>query len=132
LYYFTADLSDGGLKANQSLLRFCASLRPTNSFLKAPSYLLFQNGFNIARDFLLRVSATILQDDSGIPIRYFTRDKWILRFFGSYSGPLDLFKNYYQPDLRQYYATSSPKPLPFGFGYQWNPHDATLIVAVRR
>jgi hypothetical protein len=132
VYYFTADLSDGGLKANQSLLRFCASLGPTNSFLKAPSYLLFQNGFNIARDFLLRVSATILQDDSGIPIRYFTRDKWILRFFGSYTGPLELFKNYYQPDLRQYYATSSPKPLPFGFGYQWNPHDATLIVAVRR
>jgi hypothetical protein len=132
LFYFTADLSDGGLKANQALLRFCASRGPTNSFLKAPSYLLFQNGFNAARDFLLRVSATILQDDSGIPIRYFTRDRWILRFFGSYTGPLELFKNYYQPDLRQYYATSSPKPLPFGFGYQWNPHDATLIIAVRR
>jgi hypothetical protein len=132
LYYFTADLSDGGLKANQALLRFCTSLGPTNSFLKAPSYLLFQNGFNIARDFLLRVSATTLQDDSGIPIRYFTPDRWILRFFGSYTGPLELFKNFYQPDLRQYYATSSPKPLPFGFGYQWNPHDATLILAVRR
>ena len=132
LYYFTADLSDGGLKSNQALLRFCSSLGPTNSFLKAPSYLLFQNGFNIARDFLLRVSATILQDDSGIPIRYFTPDRWILRFFGSYTGPLELFKKFYQPDLQHYYATSSPKPLPFGFGYQWNPHAATLILAVRR
>lgn len=132
LYYFSADLSDAGLKTNQAVLRFCNNLGPTNSFLKAPSYLLHQNDFSIARNFLLRVSATILQDDSGIPIRDFTSDRWTLRFFGSYSGPLDLFKKFYQPDLAQYYARSSPKPLTFGFGYQWNPHDATLILAVRK
>jgi hypothetical protein len=132
LYYFSADLSDAGLKTNQSVLRFCRSLGLANSFLKAPSYLLHQDGFNIVRDFLLRASALILQDDSGIPIRYFTPERWTLRFFGSYSGPIDLFKNFYQPDLRQYYAASSPKPLTFPFGYQWNPHDATLILAVRK
>jgi hypothetical protein len=132
LYYFSADLSDAGLKTNQSVLRFCRSLGLANSFLKAPSYLLHQDGFNIVRDFLLRASASILQDDSGIPIRYFTPERWTLRFFGSYSGPIDLFKNLYQPDLRQYYAASSPKPLTFPFGYQWNPHDATLILAVRK
>jgi hypothetical protein len=132
LYYFSADLSDAGLKTNQAVLRFCNNLGPTNSFLKAPSYLLHQNDFNIARNYLLRVSATILQDDSGIPIRYFTPERWTLRFFGSYTGPLDLFKKFYQPDLRQYYATSFPKPLTFGFGYQWNPHDATLILALRK
>ncbi|MBV8224421.1 MAG: hypothetical protein JO232_04440 [Verrucomicrobia bacterium] len=86
----------------------------------------------MARDYLLRVSATILEDDSGNPIRYFTPERWTLRFFGSYSGPIELFKKFYQPDLGQYYASSSPKPLPFGFGYQWNPHDATLILAVRK
>jgi hypothetical protein len=132
LYYFSADLSDDGLKRSQEVLRFCNKLGPTNSFLKAASYLLHQNGFNIARNYLLRVSASILQDDSGIPFRDFTPESWTLRFFGSYSGPIDLFKNFYQPDLRQYYATSYPKPLTFPFGYQWNPHDATLILAVRR
>jgi len=132
LYYFSADLSDAGLRTNQAVLRFCNSLGPTNSFLKAESYLLHQNGFNIARNYLLRVSASILQDDSGIPIRYFTPERWTLRFFGSYTGPINLFKNFYQPDLSQYYATSFPKPLTFGFGYQWNPHDATLILAVRK
>jgi hypothetical protein len=132
LYYFSADLSDAGLKTNQAVLRFCKNLGPTNSFLKAPSYLLHQNDFNIARSYLLQTSATILQDDSGIPIRYFTSDRWTLRFFGSYNGPLDLFKKFYQPDLSQYFATSSPKPLTFGFGYQWNSHDATLILATRK
>jgi hypothetical protein len=132
LYYFSADLSDDGLKRNQEVLRFCNNLGPTNSFLKAASYLLHQNGFNIARNYLLRVSTSILQDDSGIPLRYFTPERWTLRFFGSYTGPIDLFKNFYQPDLRQYYATSYPKPLTFPFGYQWDPHDARLILAVRR
>jgi hypothetical protein len=132
LYYFSADLSDDGLKRNSAVLRFCKSLGPTNSLLKADSYLLHQNGFNIARNFLLGISASILQDDSGIPLRYFTPQNWTLRFFGTYIGPIDLFKRFYQPDLRQYYATSSPKPLTFGFGYRYNRQEATLIFAVRR
>ena len=132
LYYFSADLSDDGLKSNSAVLRFCNSLGPTNSLLKAASYLLHQNGFNIARNYLLQVSASILQDDSGIPLRNFIHEKWTLRFFGTYTGPLNLFKSFYQPDLRQYYATSSPRPLTFGFGYQYNRQDATLIFAVRR
>jgi hypothetical protein len=132
LYYFSADLSDDGLKRNSTVLRFCKSLGPTNSLLKADSYLLHQNGFNIARNYLLGISASILQDDSGIPLRYFSPENWTLRFFGTYIGPIDLFKRFYQPDLRQYYATSSPKPLTFGFGYRYNRQEATLIFAVRR
>jgi len=132
LYYFSADLSNDGLKRNSAVLRFCNSLGPTNSVLKSASYLLHQNDFSVARDYLLRVSASILQDDSGIPLRYCSLGKWTLRFFGTYTGTINLFKTFYQPDLRQYYATSSPKPLTFGFGYQYNRQDATLILAVRR
>ena len=132
LYYFSADLSDSGLKANQAVLRFCNKLGPTNSFLKADSYLLHQNDFNIARSYLLRASASILQDDSGIPLRYFAPDRWTMRFFGSYPGPINLFKNFYQPDLAHYYTASSPKPLTFGFGYQWDPREAGVIIATRK
>jgi hypothetical protein len=132
LYYLSSDLSDGFLKGNPAVLRFCERLGPTNSFLKAASYLMHQNSFNTVRNLLLQVSASILQDDSGIPIRYLTADRWTLRVFGSYPGPIDLFKNYFQPELRNYYATSNPKPLTFGFGYQINYHTSTLILAVRK
>jgi hypothetical protein len=132
LYYFSADLSDAGLKSNSAVLRFSSSLGPTNSFLKASSYLLHGNGFDIARNHLLRVSASMLQDDSGIPIRYFTPGNWTLRFFGAYKGPIDLFKKFYQPDLRQYYAESLPKPLTFSFGYQLDWHITPLILATRK
>jgi hypothetical protein len=35
MYYFTSDLSDDALKRNPGLLRFCESLGPVNSLLKA-------------------------------------------------------------------------------------------------
>jgi hypothetical protein len=132
LYFFTADLSDDGAKKNAGVLRFAEQFAPTNSFLKAASYLMHEGHFSTIRSSILNVSGLVLEDDSGIPIRYFTPDKWTLRFFGTYSGPIELFKNFYQSDLHQYYQASSPKTLTFSFGYQWNRHNSTLILAVRK
>ena len=132
MYYFTSDLSDDALKRNPGLLRFCEGLGPVNSLLKAASYLLHSGNFTIVRNFLLQNSLAVLEDDSGIPVRYFAPDKWTLRFFGTYTGPIDLFKNYNQPDLRQFYEASSPKRLTFGFGYRWNNRSSTLFLAVRK
>jgi hypothetical protein len=132
LYYFTSDLSDDALKRNPGLLRFCEGLGPSNSMLKAASYLLHEGGFETVRNFLLQNSAAILEDDSGIPVHYFPQDHWTLRFFGIYSGPIALFKKFDQPDLRQLYTASSPKPLTFGFGYRWNSRTSTMILAVKK
>ena len=132
MYYFTADLSDDATKRNPGLFRFCEGLGPANSLLKAASYLLHEGGFDTVRNFLLQNSTAILEDDSGIPVRYFTPDRWTLRFFGVYTAPIDLFKKFYQADLRQYYTASSPKPLTFGFGYRWSSRSSTLFLAVRK
>jgi hypothetical protein len=129
LYYFTADLSNASM--GPGILRFCSNLGPTNSFLKAASYLMHEDSFSTVRNLLLGVSASIVQDDSGIPVRYLTSDRWTLRFFGTYKGPIELFNKYYQTDLSQDYANNSPKPLTFGFGYQINRRSSDLIVAVR-
>ena len=132
LYYFTSDLSDDALKRNAGLLRFCETLGPSNSLLKAASYLLHEGGFETVRNFLLQNSGAILQDDSGIPVHDYAPDRWTLRFFGVYTGPIALFKKFDQPDLRQYYAASSPKPLTFGFGYRWSSRSSTMFLAVRK
>jgi hypothetical protein len=132
LYYFTSDLSDDALKRNPGLLRFCEGLGPSNSLLKAASYLLHEGGFETVRNFLLQNSAAVLQDDSGIPVHFFAPDRWTLRFFGSYTGPIELFKNFYQADLRNLYAASSPKPLTFGFGYRWSSRTSTMFLAVKK
>ena len=132
LYFFSTDLSDDGLKSNPSILRFTEQFGPANCFLKAASYLMHENRFSTVRSFLIGDAVTMLQDDSGIPVRHLTTDKWTLRFFGTYNAPIELFKNYFQPELRQYFATSSPKPLTFSFGYQWNRRTSNLTLAVRK
>lgn len=132
LYYFTTDISDGGIKASPGFLKFCQHLGRGASLLKSSSYLLFENGFATVRNFILDHSNMIVQDDSGIPLAYFDPNKWNLRFFGVYLGPIELFKQHYQPRLRELYQQSNPSPLEFGFGYRWNYKEANLIVAARK
>jgi hypothetical protein len=132
LYYFTTDISDGGIKASPGFLKFCQRLGSGASLLKSSSYLLFENGFATIRNFILDHSDMIVQDDSGIPLTYFDPNKWNLRFFGVYLGPIELFKQHYQPRLRELYQQGNPPPLEFGFGYRWNYKEANLIVATRK
>ena len=131
MFYFTTDISNDGIKANPGFLNFCQHFGVGAGFLKSSSYLLFEDRFGTIRNFLLEHSHTIMQDDAGIPIAYYKRDKWNLRPFGTYAGPIDAFKQYFQPQLRELFSTSDPPPLDFGFGYHWNRNDSHLIVAER-
>ncbi len=132
LYYFTTDLSNDGIRQEPGFLKFCAAQGTGASLLKSASYLMFENGFSTVRDFLLEQSKAIVQDDSGIPIAAFDPANWLLRFFGTYAGPIELFKQYYQPQLQGLYQQSNPAPLQFGIGYRWSRRQSTLIVATRK
>ena len=131
LYYFTTDISDGGISASPGFMNFCNHFGVGGSFLKSSSYLMFEGGFAKVRNFILDHSRIIVQDDSGIPLENFNRSKWNLRLFGTYVGPIELFKEHYQAQLHELFQQSNPPPLTIGFGYQWNYHKSNLIVAER-
>ena len=131
LYYFTTDISDGGISSSPGFLRFCDKFGVGASFLKSSSYLMFESGFNRVRDFILTHSKTIAQDDAGIPLSYFNRDKWNIRVFGNYAGPIEIFKQHYQPKLAEMYQQSGPPALDFNFGYRWKREESNLIIASR-
>ncbi|WP_174582697.1 hypothetical protein [Candidatus Methylacidithermus pantelleriae] len=132
LYYFTVNLENDALANQPGFFHFCQRLPRGPALVKAASYLLHSEAFSRVRDFLLAHSTLIVQDDSGIPIRFFLSGRWTLRVFGNYIGPIPLFKNHYQPLLTSLYLSSNPPPLPFGFGYQWRPERSSLIVATAR
>jgi len=131
LYYFTTDISDGGISSSPGFLRFCEHFGIGCSFLKSSSYLMFEEGFKRIRDFILDHSKTIVQDDAGIPLAYFNRDKWNIRLFGNYIGPIEIFKQHYQPKLREIFEQSNPPPVEFNFGYRWDYKESHVIVATR-
>lgn len=131
LYYFNTDISDGGISSTPGFLRFCDHFGVGGSVLKASSYLMFENGFSRIRNFILEHSKTIVQDDAGIPITYFNRDKWNIRVFGTYRGPIDIFKQHTQAKLAELYQQTAPPPLDFHFGYRWKREESNLIVLTR-
>jgi len=132
LYYFNTDISDGGIKSTPGFLKFCGRFGTGSSFLKSSSYLMFEEGFGTIRNFILDRSRLIVQDDSGVPLAYFDPNKWNLRLFGTYLGPIELFKQHFQPRLQELFAQSNPPPIEFGFGYRWNWKEANVIVATRK
>ena len=128
LYYFSTNLADDGVPTS-GFLKFCAGLGPADSLIKSASYLLHNSYFSKIRDFLIANSATILEDDSGIPLAYFDAKKWQLRPFGRYITPLGIFPNTYQPRLQELFKRASP--IEFGYGYRWRRNESNLLLAVR-
>jgi hypothetical protein len=131
VYYFCTDLSDEGIKSKPGFLRFCMSQGRGVSLVKAASYLMHESGFSKVRNFLLDRSDLIIQDDSGIPVRFFDGENWSVRYCGRYTGPIDIFRQHWQADLADAYARIVPSPLSFSFGYQWRPNRSDLIIAAR-
>ena len=128
LYYFSTDLSDSSVKVS-GFLKFCATLAPGNSLLKSASYLLHSGSFSTVRDFILANSATIIQDDSGIPLGYYSPKKWRFFPFGSYAGPISEFPAKYQQSYAELFQRA--QPMDFGIGYRWRSHESNLLLSVR-
>ena len=128
LYYFSTDLSNSGVKSS-GFLKFCATLAPGNSLIKSASYLLHSGNFTTVRDFLLANSATMIQDDSGIPLTYYNSKKWRLFPFGRYAGPIGEFPGRYQESYAELFRRA--QPMDFGIGYRWRSHESNLLLAVR-
>jgi hypothetical protein len=131
LYYFSTNLSDGGV-ANSGFLRFCERLGTGDSLIKSASYLLHLNDFSKVRNFLLEHSAAIVQDDSGIPVGHFAPDRWVLYPFGSYYGPISIFSHHHQAKLSKLFQKGRAMPIDFGIGYRWRAHETNLLLAIRK
>ncbi len=132
LYYFTTDLADWSVQTNPGFMKFCQQQGRGASLLKAASYLLHGNHFVQVRDFLLGSSNVILEDDSGIPFRFFEPSHWMVQQYGHYVGPIAMFKKFPQTDLSKAFVGSKPPPIDFSFGYQWRPSRSSLLVATPR
>ena len=132
LYYFSTDLANGGLKAS-NFLKFCDKFGQGAALIKSASYLPHGGPFSEVRDFVLKRADTIIQDDTGVPIRNFKQDEWSLTPFGTYIGPIPIFGMGPEGAAQQlWHAKNKPAKLDFGIGYRNRGHDSNLLLAVRK
>lgn len=128
LYYFSTNIADDSIKKT-GLLPFVDKLGTADSFIKSASYLLHSGSFQIVRNMLLNKSATILEDDSGIPLSYFDPKKWHLQPVGHYVGPIGVFAHNYQGNMAELFRKEKPIPIDFGIGYRFRKNESSLLLA---
>lgn len=132
LYYFRTDISNQGLAKHGGLLAFMKTLSAPVTFTKAASYCMHGALFSTIRDYVLTQSQAVLQDDTGVPLRYFDAATWETQLFGQYRQPIPRFKNYLQPGLAAAYTEGARvRPLPFHVGYG-QMMASNLLLATRR
>jgi hypothetical protein len=137
--YFYADISDDGFKKNPVFLQYLHNLRNYNTFIKSASYLSHYETFSNIRNTILDKAYAVLEDDTGIPFRYFYKDnsnsnKWDYYLYGVYAKPIDDFQSTYlfQKDLNQKYQTEDVKSLDFSLGYHWRSGNQNWVLYVKR
>jgi hypothetical protein len=131
LYYFRTDLSDSGVNSS-GFLKFAEKFAPGEALVKSASYLMHGDSFSKVRQFILEHSRTIVEDDSGIPLRSFKPEEWQLYPFGTYVGPIEVFPGMGQPKLRELFQKNHPASLEFGVGYRHRGLGSNLLLAVKK
>lgn len=119
LYYFSIDISDNSLQKKTGFKKYLESLEDVATLIKSASYLMHKGNFSLIRSIILNNSKVIIQDDSGIPLRFYEEQKkWDIQFYGHYSAPIDLFSNCLQGNLRDRFSEKEKvRTLPFRYGY---------------
>ena len=129
IYYFSTDVSDTGIKKT-GFIQFCDKLGTTDSFVKSASYLMHSDNFSIVRGLILQHSASLLEDDSGIPVRFLAQG-WRLQPFGRYVGPIPLFAGQTQSKLYDVFGKGRATPVDFSLGYRWRSNESNILLAVK-
>lgn len=132
IHYLSADLSDAGLAKAPIYLDWVRRAQSRATMIKSASYLMHSDDFAKIRAFILERSQLVVQDDSGLPVRFFAADGWSRRFYGQYNGPIPMFNNRMQKDLRAAFVTEGATPIDFSYGYHYRDRGNNIQRFVRK
>jgi hypothetical protein len=136
--YFMVNVADAYLtRSSPDFVPYLKSQGRFVTMIKSASYLMHKEGigepahFEQIRALILRQSDFVVQDDSGVPLRFFARDTWKLQFHGRYEAPTPEFGKHLQKDLKVEVQRNSTGTLPFSYGYAYKQGESNLMTAER-
>jgi hypothetical protein len=128
--YLSTNLADPALNSNGPFLKYLNNIDDNVvTFVKSATYLMHKSYFSVIRNTCLKKSAFILQDDSGIGFKFFNKDKWDIKLYGTYSKPIKLFEEFFEEDYLTAFKEGKHKPLNFRIGYS---PKSNLLIAIKR
>ncbi len=129
--YWSVDISDDSLGKLAGFQKHLAALGPCTTYVKSASYLMHKDYFSRIRTLIIEASAFLLQDDSGIPLRFLATG-FSVQPYGVYEKPIRMFGKHGQADLKALYQDKARvKPLSFGIGYAWRVGQSNLLSAIK-
>jgi len=128
--YFRVNFFDDSFRSSPFRL-YLNQYKNFNAMLKAASYLMHETNSTLIRGFLASRADFILQDDSGIPIKYFPEKEWDFKYYGAYRV-LKMFLNVHQAKLARYLKENNAGSLPFQYGYGALVRTPNLMVGKRK
>jgi len=128
--YLSTNLADPTLSQNVAFMNYLKNIdNNVVTFVKSATYLMHKSYFSIIRNTCLEKSALILQDDSGIGYKFFKKEKWNIQLYGTYSKPIKLFEDFFEPDYLEAFNKGNVKPLKFRIGYS---PKSNLLMATKK
>jgi hypothetical protein len=129
LLYFKQNLANNALEKHPEFENYLSRQSKFHTYMKSASYILFDNNFSKHRDFILKNSIDIYQDDSGMPYKYLKNNFKVEELYGTYSQTTKSFKYGYQENLKKDVDENSFGELPFDVGYNQWINEGVLIYA---
>jgi hypothetical protein len=133
VHYFSCDLVDDVFRKDSPFYVYLNNLSFETTFIKSASYLMQYKEFSNIRSMVLTKSRFVLEDDTGIPYRYFPAKDWEAQLYGEYIKPVSDFAGVEQKDLKEAYTDPTKvKKLPFHLGYHWGSSKDSILYFKRK
>lgn len=136
VYYFKYDVSNKKFNDTCVFYKYINKNKNVVTYIKSASYLLHNNFMSNMKDVILNNSSYVIQDDTGIPYKFFTeKNAWEMKLYGAYTRPVSDFPYLdMQKPLQEAFEKDSSKigKLPFHLGYHWGSKKDVIIYASKK
>jgi hypothetical protein len=131
-YYLRLNARDDNMQKHMEFEKFVNNFGNRVAYMKSASCVLTNTDFSVMRNLVLN-SSKILQDDTGVPYKYFDAAKYDITLFGTYTTVIDDLSWCFQPGLEKALKASSHfGDLPFRISYNGNYGEGMLMYAVKK
>jgi len=134
LEYYGLDVTDQELRWYPDFLEtIVGKAQPATVLIKSASYLLHDRQFAGTRAMILKTADIIVQDDTGVPLKFLKSAGMDVKLYGVYTAPIKPLTYATQPDLEaEFRAAGTVPPINFPFGYHGKSGRSMLLLAQRR
>jgi hypothetical protein len=115
--HIAANLSDGNLGKDPSVIKHLEAKGKVSAMTKAASYLLWAEGFSKIKNYLLGHMAFMFSDSTGIPPSDATRAGFEMETYGKFTGPFLAARVQVADEFRKLWAGQPYRELDFRYGY---------------